>query len=140
MRFSDWRNRLFPSPPWDEVVYWALDLETTGLHPDTDHIISVGMVPIRGGVIRYGERFASFVRPPDNEGLSTEGLAAHHSCRRSSATRRRSRTCCRRSIDRCAKACCSSITRRSTSASCGMPTVGSGANAPAYGSSTRSTS
>ena len=77
MRLSDWRNRLFPSPPWDEEVYWALDLETSGLQVDTDRILSVGMVPIRGGVIRFGERFASFVRPPDNEGLSTEGLAAH---------------------------------------------------------------
>jgi DNA polymerase-3 subunit epsilon len=78
MRFSDWRNRLFPSPRWDEEVYWALDLETSGLQIGDDAILSVGMVPIRNGVIRFGERFASMVRPPPGETLSTEGLRAHH--------------------------------------------------------------
>src|SRR5574338_365048 len=77
MRLSDWRNRLFPSPPWDTAVYWALDLETSGLKPSTDRILSVGMVPIRGGVIRFGERFASMVRPPSTEVISHEGLAVH---------------------------------------------------------------
>jgi len=78
MRPSAWLDRLFASPRWDQVVIWALDLETTGLRPDRDEILSVGMVPIREGVIRYGERFHSYVRPPDREGLSTEGIRAHH--------------------------------------------------------------
>lgn len=77
MRLSDWRNRLFPSPPWDTAVYWALDLETSGLKPSRDLILSVGMVPIRHGVIRFGERFASMVRPPSTEVISHEGLAVH---------------------------------------------------------------
>jgi DNA polymerase-3 subunit epsilon len=77
MRLSDWRNRLFPSPPWDEAVYWALDLETTGLSPSADRILSVGMVPIRNGIIRFGERFSSMVRPPSSEVVSNEGVAAH---------------------------------------------------------------
>jgi DNA polymerase-3 subunit epsilon len=59
-------------------VFWALDLEMSGLHPGADRILSVGMVPIRQGVIRYGERFCSLVRPPDLTGLSTEGLRVHH--------------------------------------------------------------
>jgi DNA polymerase-3 subunit epsilon len=35
------------------------------------------MVPIRAGVIRYGERFGTLVRPPDGAPLSTEGVRAH---------------------------------------------------------------
>lgn len=66
------------SPPWDEVLYFALDLETSGLEPRDDAILSLAMVPIRGGVIRYGERIASLVRPADPAGLSQEGLRAHH--------------------------------------------------------------
>jgi DNA polymerase-3 subunit epsilon len=77
MRLGGWLNRLFPSPQWDEEVYWALDLETSGLQVQTDEILSVGMVPLRGGVIRYGERFASLIRPM-GEDVSTEGLPAHH--------------------------------------------------------------
>ncbi len=78
MAFSDWLDRLFASPRWEQVVFWALDLETSGLHPGDDRIISVGMVPVRHGAIRYGERFASLVRPAVLEGLSTEGIRAHH--------------------------------------------------------------
>ena len=78
MRPSAWLDRLFGGRRWDEVVIWALDLETTGLHPDRDEILSVGMVPIREGVIRYGERYSSFVRPPARADLSTEGIRAHH--------------------------------------------------------------
>ena len=48
---------LFASPRWDVPVYWALDLETGGLDARKDPIISVGMVPVRGGVIRLGEAF-----------------------------------------------------------------------------------
>lgn len=66
------------SPPWDEVLYLALDLETSGLDPRDDQILALAMVPIRGGVIRYGERFASLVRPADPATLSQEGLRAHH--------------------------------------------------------------
>ena len=71
-------TRLFRSRRWDEIVFWALDLEMSGLRAGRDRILSVGMVPIRNGVIRYGERFYSLVRPPEIEGLSTEGLRAHH--------------------------------------------------------------
>jgi len=65
------------SPAWDMVNYWALDLETSGLSP-TDQILSVGMVPIRNGVIEFGEHFYSLVRPAHLEALSVEGIEAHH--------------------------------------------------------------
>ncbi|HEU4740546.1 MAG TPA: 3'-5' exonuclease [Meiothermus sp.] len=69
--------RRTPAPPWEEAVYWALDLETSGLKPE-DQILSVGMIPIRGGAIRYGEHFYSLVRPERFDTLSLEGLRAHH--------------------------------------------------------------
>jgi DNA polymerase III subunit epsilon len=52
MRFSDWLDRRLARPAWDSVVLWALDLETSGLRPGADQILSVGMVPIRAGTIR----------------------------------------------------------------------------------------
>jgi DNA polymerase-3 subunit epsilon len=69
---------LFRSPAWDAVDYWALDLETSGLRPREDEILSVGMVPVRRGVIRYGERLYRLVRPETPASLSTEGIRAHH--------------------------------------------------------------
>ena len=66
------------SEPWTEVVYWALDLETSGLDPRRDEILAVGMVPIRAGAVRWGERFTTLVRP-DRPGVAAgAGLAAHH--------------------------------------------------------------
>lgn len=65
------------SPAWDEVNYWALDLEASGLSP-SDQILSVGMVPIRQGIIEYGSRYYSLVRPTRPEALSVEGIKAHY--------------------------------------------------------------
>lgn len=36
------------------------------------------MVPIRDGVIRYGERFATLVRPGAGRGSSHDGVGVHH--------------------------------------------------------------
>lgn len=66
------------SPAWDEVDYLALDLETSGLDPRRDEILAVAIVPVRAGVIRFGERFSSLVRPADPARLSLAGLATHH--------------------------------------------------------------
>jgi DNA polymerase-3 subunit epsilon len=65
------------SLPWDQAAYCALDLESSGLKPRRDEILSLAWVPVRGGVIRYGERFTTRVRPPNAPGLSQEGLSAH---------------------------------------------------------------
>jgi DNA polymerase-3 subunit epsilon len=75
---ASWLERVRPSPRWHEAVFWALDLETTGLEPRRDHIIAVGAVPIRGGVIRYGERYHTLVRPEPLTALPTDGLRLHH--------------------------------------------------------------
>lgn len=61
----------------DLAVLWAIDLESTGLDARTDRIVSVGMVPIRDGVIRYGERFHSLVRPEGPPPGASEGLRIH---------------------------------------------------------------
>lgn len=67
---------LWPSPPWDSVTYWALDLETGGLDPRSDPILSVGMVPVRQGGIRLGEAYTSLVRP--EEAIDPDSIRAHH--------------------------------------------------------------
>jgi len=69
---------LWPSPPWDSVTYWALDLETGGLDARQDPILSVGMVPVRGGGIRLGESFSSLVRPEDAATIDPGSIRAHH--------------------------------------------------------------
>lgn len=44
----------------EEVV--SLDLETTGLDPRSDHILSMAAVPVREGRVRLSERFVRAVR------------------------------------------------------------------------------
>lgn len=66
------------SPRITEVVFWSLDLETEGLDPRRDAILSVGMVPVRSGVVRLGEAFSSLVRPPVERAPSVGALGAHH--------------------------------------------------------------
>jgi DNA polymerase-3 subunit epsilon len=69
---------LWPSPPWDAVTYWSLDLETGGLDPRSDPILSVGMVPIREGGIRLGESWTTLVRPEQAEAIDPLSMRAHH--------------------------------------------------------------
>jgi DNA polymerase-3 subunit epsilon len=69
---------LWPSPPWDAVTYWALDLETGGLDPRTDPILSVGMIPVRSAGIRLGEGWTSLVQPGERAGIAPSSIAAHH--------------------------------------------------------------
>jgi DNA polymerase-3 subunit epsilon len=68
---------LFRSPPWDSVTYWALDLEMGGLDARRDPILAVGMVPVRGGVVRVGEAYRTLVRPPDRGGIGADSVPAH---------------------------------------------------------------
>ena len=67
----------FSSPRWDQPVYWALDLETGGLDARHDPVISVGMVPIRSGVIRLGESFSTLIRPDPGRPIRPESVRAH---------------------------------------------------------------
>ena len=60
------------------MTYWALDLETGGLDPRVDPILSVGMVPVRSGGIRLGEAYASLVQPGAEAGIAPRSITAHH--------------------------------------------------------------
>jgi DNA polymerase-3 subunit epsilon len=60
------------------VTYWALDLETGGLNPREDPILSVGMVPVREGGIRLGEAFSTLVRPEEARTIDPASIRAHH--------------------------------------------------------------
>jgi DNA polymerase-3 subunit epsilon len=68
---------LFRSPPWDSLVYWALDVETGGLDAKRDPIIAVAMVPVRGGRIRLRESYRTLVRPEDGSGITSASVTAH---------------------------------------------------------------
>jgi len=68
---------LFRSPPWDSVVYWAIDVETGGVDARRDPILAVGMVPVRGGRIRLGECYRTLVRP-EGEGRMTSAPPTAH--------------------------------------------------------------
>jgi DNA polymerase-3 subunit epsilon len=67
---------LWPSPPWDSVVYWTLDLETGGLDPKSDALLAVGMVPVRGGAVTLRDAWQSLVRP-DVGAVSSESIRTH---------------------------------------------------------------
>lgn len=72
-------SRLFRrSPPWEDAVYWSLDLETEGLDPKRHQILSVGMVPVRRGVIRLSDVYASLVRPESHVPVDNGAIGAHH--------------------------------------------------------------
>ncbi len=67
------RRRLFRPPrlqaayrnsPYDEVEFLAVDVETTGLDPTSDAILSVGYVPVSGGAVRLADAGYHLVRPP----------------------------------------------------------------------------
>ncbi|KAF1712260.1 DNA polymerase III subunit epsilon [Pseudoxanthomonas kalamensis DSM 18571] len=64
---------LLHAPPADEWV--SLDLETTGLDPARDHILSLAAVPIRDGQVRLSERFERRVRPEREFDIES---ARHH--------------------------------------------------------------
>lgn len=63
------------SPPWEEVCFWSLDLETGGLDARVDPILAVGMVPVRGGAVRMGQCYRSLVRP--SAPISPDSMRAH---------------------------------------------------------------
>ncbi len=67
----------FHSPPWDSVVYWALDLETGGFNARTDALIAVGMVPIREGIVRLGEAYRTLVKPVGGRAVDPASIRAH---------------------------------------------------------------
>ena len=49
---------------WKEAGFAALDFETTGLDLVNDHVVSFGVVPVRGGRIILGDGVHQLVEPP----------------------------------------------------------------------------
>lgn len=63
--------------PWHCERYWALDLETSGLDPQSCEILSVGMVPISEGNILWHQRSYQQVRPSRDRVGSARVVAIH---------------------------------------------------------------
>jgi DNA polymerase-3 subunit epsilon len=59
-----------PSTPLAAVRLLAIDLETTGLDPATDQVLSVGFVPVDGEVIQLSGATEILVRPEGEVGDS----------------------------------------------------------------------
>jgi DNA polymerase III subunit epsilon len=68
---------LWPSPRWDAITYWALDLETGGLDPKRDPILALGMLPVRGGTIQLGEAYETLVRPEAGDAIGSDSVRLH---------------------------------------------------------------
>ncbi|AOH35946.1 exonuclease domain-containing protein [Luteimonas sp. JM171] len=71
-RGGEWAHLLHP-PPEGEWV--SLDLETTGLDPRRDHILSLAAVPVRGARVVLSERFERRIRPDRAFGIES---VRHH--------------------------------------------------------------
>jgi DNA polymerase-3 subunit epsilon len=72
----------FDSPAWDSITYWSLDIETGGLDAKRDPIIAVGMLPVRGGILKLGEAYQTLVRPEEGREIKPESVRAHQLVRR----------------------------------------------------------
>jgi len=73
---------LFHSPAWDSVTYWSLDIETGGLDAKRDPIIAVGMLPVRGGILKLGEAYQTLIRPEAGREIKPESVRAHQLLKR----------------------------------------------------------
>src|SRR5690606_10671050 len=65
---GEWAG-LLGAPPRGEWV--SLDLETTGLDPRSDHILSLAAVPVREGRVAVSERFERRIRADRAFGLDS---------------------------------------------------------------------
>lgn len=68
---------------WKQAEYLVIDLETTGLDPRRDALVSYGAVPIRQGRIRTSEGAYSLVNPGREvpaESVRVHGLRAQDLC------------------------------------------------------------
>jgi DNA polymerase III subunit epsilon len=63
--------------PWREARYLVVDVETTGLRPESSEIIAFAAVPVEDGRVRVGGAIHGLVRPsrpPDGETVRIHGL------------------------------------------------------------------
>lgn len=68
-----WAVLLQPPPPGEWI---SLDLETTGLDPRSDHILSLAAVPVADGRVQLSERFERRIRP--DRGFGIDSIRHHH--------------------------------------------------------------
>jgi DNA polymerase III subunit epsilon len=76
---SAYKRARLPSPgtPWREARYAVVDLETTGLDPRRDEIVSFASIPIDSGRVVVGQARTGIIRPtrmPDAETIRIHGL------------------------------------------------------------------
>ncbi|MEM8799535.1 MAG: exonuclease domain-containing protein [Pseudomonadota bacterium] len=64
-----------------ETDILAVDLETTGLDPRKDTLLSIGSVPIRGGTVRLDEAYYQVIRPEAKDKLGDDIAAPIHGIR-----------------------------------------------------------
>jgi DNA polymerase-3 subunit epsilon len=63
--------------PWREAEFCVIDLETTGLDPEVDEIISFATLQIAGGILRLNDARYQLIQPrrmPDAETIPIHGL------------------------------------------------------------------
>ena len=60
-----------PEAPWREAGYAVVDLETTGLDPDHDEIVSFASVPVDAGRITVGAVSTLTIKPSRMPGAET---------------------------------------------------------------------
>jgi DNA polymerase III subunit epsilon len=66
-----------PSTPWREAEFCVVDLETTGLDPAADEIISFAALHVARGRLRLDDARVQLIRPrrmPDRESILIHGL------------------------------------------------------------------
>jgi len=68
-----WACLLRPAPPGEWV---SLDMETTGLDPKRDQILSLAAVPVRDGRVLVSERFERRIRT--HRAFGIESIRHHH--------------------------------------------------------------
>ncbi|GAB98160.1 DNA polymerase-3 subunit epsilon [Kineosphaera limosa] len=62
-----------PDTPLRKAKLLAVDIETTGLNPRTDLVLSMGWVPVDGLTIRLAGAGGCLVRPPSSKGRRAAG-------------------------------------------------------------------
>lgn len=63
-------------PDLEEGEFAAVDLETTGLRPNSDEIVSIAIIPMKGYRILLGEAFHTLVKPSrlDEKSIRFHGI------------------------------------------------------------------
>jgi DNA polymerase-3 subunit epsilon len=77
-------RRIDPKTPLADLRFVVLDAETSGLDPTKDHLLSIGLVPIRHGRLEIGARRTWLVQQtdtPNNEAVKIHGISPAESAR-----------------------------------------------------------